>query len=97
MGNRRRAGESVAAKKLQSELRANDNRFSRARAERALRNGADPATTYTDDKGAEHGLFTEHQNKHVKALAQKLIAKSAPQAGETEELPVVEDKSDDAT
>jgi hypothetical protein len=68
MGARGRAGSSVSHKKVLAELRANSKLFSRARAERALRNGADP----------NEERFTAHKNKHVKAIAARLIAKLQP-------------------
>ena len=68
MGSRGRSGSSVSAKKLQSELRANSKLFSRQMAERALREGADP----------NEERFTAHKNKHVKAIAARLIAKLQP-------------------
>lgn len=69
MGTRKRGGESVKYKKLQSTIKENNRRFSRAKAERQLRNGADPNTTVKDAKGQEHKIFVEHTNYHVRRLA----------------------------
>lgn len=65
MGTRHRGGEKTKKKVLIKKLKENDKLFSRRKAENALRNGADPTTL--DDKGK--GLFTEHQNYHIRRLA----------------------------
>lgn len=75
MGTRHRGGEKTKKKVLIKKLKENDKLFSRRKAENALRNGADPTTL--DDKGK--GLFTEHQNYHVRRLAFLLSGAAFPQ------------------
>jgi hypothetical protein len=69
MGTRNRSAEKKIHQKLLSTLKANKRNFSRRKAENLLRAGADPNTKVKDDKGQEQGLFTDHQNYHVRRLA----------------------------
>lgn len=75
MGSRQRSGEKVAHRKLIATMHEDAKRFSRARAERALRAGVDP--TAMDSKGK--GLFTAHPNYHIRALAWRKMGMPLPE------------------
>jgi hypothetical protein len=60
-----------------------DKFYTRARSERELSGGADPAQTFKNDKGMLQGRFTDHPNYHVRRKAWMKMGQPLPEdAGE---------------
>ena len=57
--------------------------YSRAKSEKLLSAGADPAQTFRNDKGTTQGRFTDHPNYHVRRKAWMKMGQPLPEdAGE---------------
>jgi hypothetical protein len=76
MGTRGRNAEKKVAAVLKLKLHNAKKLFTRAKALRALSEGADPSETVTDATGKTIGLYLDHANKHVRAREQHLLSKS---------------------
>lgn len=56
-----------------------DKFYTRARSERELSAGADPAQTFRNDKGQTLGRFTDHPNYHVRRKAWMKMGQPLPE------------------
>ena len=81
MGLRGRSAEKKIHHNLQTKIREDNKRFSRAKAEKKLSGGADPATT-TESGGKVIRIFLDHTNYHVRAKAFKLMGSPYPEDAE---------------